>query len=519
MNMLQRRFARAVPVLAALLAGCAYSVTVRHFGPEKLAQSESYRLSRVYLLVQVTPSYKPEKSAARKMLDLAESLAQEKSESLYTHRMSPEEIHEFGIRFAQAVKGSCEIIGFSVANGTAPPSWISDFTPDAVLYLEPSEFRVRQSVREVSVKVKEGEYRKEKRYNVSAGFSMKWRLVSEPERAVLFSGRYPVFGDVSVEEFSSAQDDLEEYLKPKFWSLAVQFMDTFKEDILPHEILRIRTVEKGKSDEMKQAYRELQNNNWDAAVSIWQDYSRKLTRESGPRYNLGIFWERQSKWSEALSEYKAALERAQKPSERKKLQAIVSEIERLTLMPSGHAASRTGNSDFFSHKIALLPAANNTLDLTSHEYVRHKIYDALTERGYRMIPLDEIDEKLRLKGITDGGQLGSLAPKVIAQTLGADRLIYGSLDDFRVVNVGIYFKRQVRVSLRMTDSNGAALWQNTAQCVRQTLYKPQEAGQAFIVNLVKTQAQKIVKSYLKDESDEAALRTIETLPQRKLTGR
>ncbi|MBI4218032.1 MAG: DUF799 family lipoprotein [Elusimicrobia bacterium] len=288
-------------------------------------------------------------------------------------------------------------------------------------------------------------------------------------------------------------------------------MKPLQEEILPHEVTRWRTIVKGKSTPMSEAYGLAQNKEWGQAEKVWKEAMAQNPELWEPHYNLAILREKNSEWNEARQEYGQALERTTDPKIRQRIEKILKELGRLMSPPSTLAQKNV--FPFLNLKIAVLPIANETIDLTAHEYVRLRLSDSLSRSHYSILPLPETDEKLKEKGIQEGGQLNLSNPKALAKHLGADRLLYGALEQFKVVNVGIYYRRQVRLSLKLVDKEGRTVWQNTGQTVFQSGVQPQEAAESFLVNLASTQIEKIAKTYLKEECDETVRRALETLPK------
>jgi hypothetical protein len=89
-----------------------------------------------------------------------------------------------------------------------------------------------------------------------------------------------------------------------------------------------------------------------------------------------------------------------------------------------------------ARKVAILPMANETTDLDGPIYVRQMIYEQLALRGFDLLPLADVAEKLRTQGFTDGGQLKAATPRQLGEWTGADTLFYPVLEDFNYINVG-----------------------------------------------------------------------------------
>ncbi|MBU2572590.1 MAG: DUF799 family lipoprotein [Elusimicrobia bacterium] len=87
--------------------------------------------------------------------------------------------------------------------------------------------------------------------------------------------------------------------------------------------------------------------------------------------------------------------------------------------------------------VAVLPFENETTDLDAVGLYRQLFATALLEKGYKVIPTAEVDEKLREMGITQGGQLGAFKNADLQQKLDAEALVFGNLKEAKYLTVGI----------------------------------------------------------------------------------
>ncbi|MBI2118452.1 MAG: DUF799 family lipoprotein [Elusimicrobia bacterium] len=492
-------------------SGCAYNVTVKHYStPTKLSPDQIYRPSRTFLIMQVPPLDDPEQSAFGKALDLIGAFLPKKTKQRYDQALSRANLDQIAEQTAKTFHDSGnKIVSFQIAYSSQPPSWISQFTPTASLWINPSDFVVKQEEYEVTTKTEQGE-KKEKRYKIKVDYGVFWSFYAEPEHKLLSEGSFAGYAPIVEEEKVAQINDLEEYLNPQFWTLATKFLNPLKEEILPHEVTKYRQISKGK-EKLELAYKKIQNNQWQEAQSLWQELLKTDPKNWEAHYNLGVSYERVAEWNQAKKEYLLAEELVPNPKTKKKIEKILMELSRL--VSPAQKIEKSEKYNFYKQKIAVLPFANESIDLTGHEYLRLKIADSLSHAGYSLIPIPTIDAKLKEKGIEEGGQLNLLSPKAIAKHLGSDRLLYGTLEEFKVINVGIYYKRQVRLAVQLLDKDGKTLWQTTAQTINQSGIKPEAVAESFLINLATTQLEKIVKTYLKAESDETAYRALETLPK------
>ncbi|MBU2528117.1 DUF799 family lipoprotein [bacterium] len=110
-------------------------------------------------------------------------------------------------------------------------------------------------------------------------------------------------------------------------------------------------------------------------------------------------------------------------------------------------------------KVAVLPFANETSDLTAGELFRELFYYGLKEKDYELIPMEVIDKKLNAIGITDGGQLPSIGQDELIKELGVSGLIYGTLKKCQYLTTGIYKKKEVIGNIKVYK-NGDLYWED-----------------------------------------------------------
>ena len=117
------------------------------------------------------------------------------------------------------------------------------------------------------------------------------------------------------------------------------------------------------------------------------------------------------------------------------------------------------SQDYKSHRptrIAVLPVRNETVDMDAPIVFRILAQAELADKGYALADFTQIDTALREKGIEEAGQIESLTPQEVGQSVGADGLLY--------VNV-LSYGRQAGVHLKMEGSftlvdskTGQKLW-------------------------------------------------------------
>ncbi len=498
-----------LPLAILALAGCAATVSVRHYvAPERLGPAQAGRAARVYLFLQVPPADDAGKSGLAKALDVLGAFSSKDNRSL-SRPMSRLELDELARRTARAFRGpASRIVAYQVVYGSAPPAWLEDFSPSGSLWLQPSDVSVDQEELKEKIKTRDGE-KEQSKYRLTLRHRVSWRFYAEPEHTLLAEASY---AEPRTEELEKKAGDLEAYLKPRLDDEAARFLDPLRSDLLPHELTRERTLWGGGSD-VSAGVKLAKGGDWDGAVRVWKDRAAAHPEEAEAHFDLGVAYELAGRYDDSRREYGAARARSE-GGRRRELDRIAQELGRLMAPPPAAAsASGAAPSPFYLARLAVLPFANDSVDLSAHDYLRLKVSEALTRRGYNLAPATDVDGKLRELGVREGGQLGLRTPKELAAALGADRLLYGTVEEFKTVNAGVYFKRQVRLRLRMTDADGRTVWDKTAQTIAQSGVRPKAAAAALASGLAATAVEKASRTYLHEEADETVRRGLETLPQ------
>lgn len=168
-------------------------------------------------------------------------------------------------------------------------------------------------------------------------------------------------------------------------------------------------------------------------------------------------------------------------------------------------------------RIAVLPFANETNDVEGPEIVRKALLDILPSRGYGVVPPEEVDTVLREKfGVTDGGQLVSVAPQRIARALGADGLIFGNLLAFQDLPLGYARKRTVKANLRLLDGGtGELLWEEQKSWTTPELFlNTKDVRNAAAAQVADRQFRRMTGTFLKEETHFVLGLALQTLPAR-----
>ena len=134
--------------------------------------------------------------------------------------------------------------------------------------------------------------------------------------------------------------------------------------------------------------------------------------------------------------------------------------------------------------------------------------------AYRVLNIKDTNEILKSKGISDGGQLAALNPKLIAKDLNVQALMYGMVEHFGYVNVGFYAERKVALTLQLVNgTTGEKMWENTQTgATRKFTLDAKEAQDNFVGGIASQMVDKTMKMPLENESNLATISTLKKLP-------
>ncbi len=170
--------------------------------------------------------------------------------------------------------------------------------------------------------------------------------------------------------------------------------------------------------------------------------------------------------------------------------------------------------------VAILPFDNSSNDINAADFLQKKVYLAMKSGVYQVRSIQETNEFLKEKGITDGGQLPVLDPRLIAKDLNVQALLYGHVENFGSVNIGFYTEKKVTLALWMVDgTTGEKLWECTKTGVtRNFTLDSKKAKENLVGGLAAQVVDKMLKVPLEDETNQAVVQTLRSLPGFNFTG-
>jgi len=173
-------------------------------------------------------------------------------------------------------------------------------------------------------------------------------------------------------------------------------------------------------------------------------------------------------------------------------------------------------SDLDSASIIVLPFENQTSDMAGPEMLREMIFDGFSKKGYQTLAIKEIDDKLREKGITDGGQLPYISEGVLKEVFGPKLACYGTVESFTFQNLGFIVRKKVVLNIKivsLADDKVVFEVTGTGSDTKFFLAKD-EAKKAFVEQMAVKLVSNMLKSPLKKEAQEAVKKIFKEIPKR-----
>jgi len=165
----------------------------------------------------------------------------------------------------------------------------------------------------------------------------------------------------------------------------------------------------------------------------------------------------------------------------------------------------------FPKNVAVLPLDNRSNDINVPEVIRKGFKKLVENKGYAVKDIIATDNVLNELGVTDAGQLSAMNGTELAKALEVGGVFYGTLLEFNYVTLGVYYKRQVRVSFKLVDGlTGKVLWEEDKQIKNSEMsFNKDKIKEQVATKLV----EKIFRVTMIGEVDEVLKKIVETLPQ------
>ncbi|MBI3507640.1 MAG: hypothetical protein HY059_22620 [Proteobacteria bacterium] len=109
------------------------------------------------------------------------------------------------------------------------------------------------------------------------------------------------------------------------------------------------------------------------------------------------------------------------------------ELPRTTYELPVASAAAEGRAAWFAPPLAVLPFSDETTSVDGPVAVRKLLWSELEAGGYEVLPLDAVDEALRPKGFTQGGQLKAAKRSDLAAWTSSKRLLFGNVEYYHLL--------------------------------------------------------------------------------------
>jgi hypothetical protein len=189
-----------------------------------------------------------------------------------------------------------------------------------------------------------------------------------------------------------------------------------------------------------------------------------------------------------------------------KFKRYLSFLAFLFLLYSCNYSVKNGNVYVFPRDtIAILPFDNLSNDITAETMLREMLYKGLKAKGWDVLDSSYVDEKLKSIGITDGGQLNSVSVKKLKELLGVKYLCYGTINDFKLQNIGYVINKVVELNIKIVDTDNEKIIFDETGIGRdfKVFLKSDEAKKAFIEYNALKLVENVIKRPLYNEAKKA----------------
>jgi hypothetical protein len=472
-------------LLLLLLAGCTPGVQVRHpVAPLRLDPADLPRIGRLAVVLRVAPSSAARASAGASQAavgQLLNALTASNDRNRKSVELSPAAADGVLRLAAPRLSSSWSRIVCYAVGGPSTTEFLVAAAPAAVLWLDAGDVEAVQEEQVQEGRDRQGRVVRSTAWACQAAWRVNWQLARWPEGGTMASG---------VETSSSAEAyrepvDLEAWAaQAGGWRVA--WADAVKAQLLPRSVIRFRRTWKDKDVRADAA----------GCYAAW---------------NEGVRAEQAANWPAATEAYGRARAAARRDEDRSVLDGYLAQ---LALVFGGAPDAGTGGDPWFGEPVAVVPFANDTNNVGAPDVARAMVQDELARRGYRVLSIADVDTRLHGIGISQGEHLRAFTPDRIAAALGTRRWVTGRVDEFKIINVGVYYRRQARVTLGLGDATGRTVWEASGVSVRQSIATGKGIGAQFLGGLAGSLIEKATKTYLKEDTEAAVREAMAYLPSR-----
>jgi len=164
--------------------------------------------------------------------------------------------------------------------------------------------------------------------------------------------------------------------------------------------------------------------------------------------------------------------------------------------------------------VAVLLFDSESNELDAPDIMQRLVYLALQPSEYRVLDIKETNQKLNQIGFMEGGQLAAIDPVKLGREFGVQAFMFGNVESFGYVNIGVYASRKVNLELKLVDTTtGETLWENSGRAsTAKVAADKDDIGKNFAEGLADQAVDKLLKTPLEEEAKLATMRALSSLP-------
>jgi hypothetical protein len=179
----------------------------------------------------------------------------------------------------------------------------------------------------------------------------------------------------------------------------------------------------------------------------------------------------------------------------------------ITLLTSGCVTTQPYDYSAFERSkprsIVVIPPNNNSLDVNAPYIYLSTLTRPLAEKGYYVFPVAVIDHFLKENGLPTPAEMNGIPLDKIGEHIGADAVLYISIEDWGQKFQVIQSVATVQATLRLVDvKTGELLWNTTATAKKSS----GDGGGGLIGALLSAVVTQVLASTISDPTPELARR-------------
>lgn len=166
--------------------------------------------------------------------------------------------------------------------------------------------------------------------------------------------------------------------------------------------------------------------------------------------------------------------------------------------------------------MVVLPFENQTTSLIGHKMLRKMVFDRFSKKGYQTLTIKEVDEKLKSKGLTDGGQLPYISKGILKELFGPKIACFGTVETFTFQNLGFIVRKKVVLKIKIVSlADDRIIFEKTGTGSDTKFYfSKDEAKEAFVEQMALKLVSNMLKSPLKKEARKAIRKIFKKIPRK-----